>query len=86
VCQHEVREGGRVLARVDFAYPDLRIAIEVDGYRWHSGRARWERDLGRRNDLTALGWRVVHVTSSDLAHRPDRIVRMIAQALGGGKG
>lgn len=86
VCQYNVRENGRVLARVDFAYPDILLAIEVDGYRWHSGRARWERDLGRRNDLTARGWRVIHVTSSDLEHRPDRIVRMIAEVLGGRKG
>lgn len=85
-CQYEIRDRGRLLARVDFAYPQARLAIEVDGYRWHSGRARWERDLGRRNALTALGWRVIHVTSSDLEHRPDRIVRMIAQVLGGEKG
>lgn len=55
VPQYEIRDRGRLIAIVDFAFPDHRIAIEADGYRWHSGRRRWERDLGRRNALTALG-------------------------------
>jgi very-short-patch-repair endonuclease len=84
VCQHEVREGDRVLARVDFAYPAARLAVEVDGYRWHSGRARWEHDLDRRNALTARGWRIIHVTWSDLERRPDLVIRTIAAVLGKG--
>jgi very-short-patch-repair endonuclease len=83
--QYDVRAQGRVLARVDFAYPEIRFAIEVDGYRWHSGRARWEHDLRRRNALTTRGWRVIHVTSSDLANRPQHIIRMIANAMDGGR-
>jgi very-short-patch-repair endonuclease len=81
--QYEIRDGRRLVARVDFAYPDLKLVIEIDGYRWHSGRARWERDLARRNALTALGWRVIHVTSTDLDERPGEIVAMIAGALVG---
>jgi len=80
-CQCEIRDHGRLLARVDFAYPDIRLAIEVDGYRWHSGRVRWERDLARRNELTMRGWRVVHVTWSDLEERPEHVVQMIVAAL-----
>jgi hypothetical protein len=67
VSQHEVRNRGRLVARVDFAYPELRIAIEFDSNRWHSGRRRHEADLHRRNRLTALGWQVVHVSPSELA-------------------
>jgi hypothetical protein len=66
VAQHEVRANGRLIARVDFAYPELRVAIEFDSDRWHTGRRRREGDLDRRNRLTALGWRVVHVTWSEL--------------------
>jgi very-short-patch-repair endonuclease len=79
--QYEVRVGARVLARVDFAYPDIRLAIEIDGYQWHSGRAPWERDLTRRNTLTTLGWRLIHVTWSDVHRRPETIVGVIAGAL-----
>lgn len=80
-CQHEVRESGRLIAVLDFAYPSVRIAIEVDGFRWHAGRSRWERDLARRNELTSRGWRVIHVTSTDIERRPDELVRTIAAAL-----
>lgn len=56
-------------------------AVEADGYRWHSGRVRWERDRARSNTLTLLGWRVVHVTWTDLTRRPDAIVASIRSAL-----
>lgn len=64
--QFEVREGGRLVARVDFAYPRCKLAIEVDGYRFHSGRSQWEKDLSRRNRLSALGWIVLHVTADQM--------------------
>ena len=72
---------GRLVAVIDFAYPDLKVAIEVDGYRWHTGRARWEHDLARRNRVTTLGWRVIHVTDRDIDARPDRVVGTVAAAL-----
>ncbi|MGH2726414.1 MAG: endonuclease domain-containing protein [Actinomycetota bacterium] len=81
VCQHEVRNRrGRLVAVVDFAYPDRRLAIEADGYRWHSGRARWEHDRSRSNALMHLGWRVIHVTARDLEQRPRETARSIREA------
>ena len=47
--QFAIKANDRVIAVVDFAYPDARLAIEADGYRWHSGRVRWDRDRARRN-------------------------------------
>ena len=54
VTQYEIRDRGRLVARVDLAYPDLRIAIEFDSERWHSGRRRREADLDRRNRSPAV--------------------------------
>jgi very-short-patch-repair endonuclease len=79
-CQHKIKDRGRLVAVVDFAYPEAQLAIEADGYRWHSGRARWQHDLARRNQLTARGWRVIHVTPRDLEQRPDVVARTIAEA------
>ncbi|MGH2727306.1 MAG: DUF559 domain-containing protein, partial [Actinomycetota bacterium] len=62
-------------------YPDKLLAVEVDGYRWHSGRIRWQRDLTRRNELTRLGWRVIHVTADDLARRPNETILRLAAAV-----
>lgn len=81
VVQHPIKDGGRLVAIVDFAFPSARIAIECDGYRWHAGCARWAHDLDRRNALTSLGWRVVHVTWDDLRSRPDQILDAIRSLL-----
>lgn len=81
VQQFAIRDRGLVVATVDFAYPDRSLAIEVDGYRWHSGRADWQHDLSRRSELARLGWRVIHVTADDLHRRPDHVSRTVADAL-----
>ena len=69
--------------RVDFAYPERRVAIEADGFRWHSSRARWDRDIERRNALAVLGWTVIHVTWPQLQHRPEEVVDAVRATLAG---
>ena len=81
VMQFEVRDGARRVAVVDFAYPGAKIAIEADGYRWHSSKMRWEHDLRRRNTLTRLGWRVMHVTWRQLHEEPDAVVHVVKAML-----
>lgn len=81
VAQYEIRDKGRVIAVPDFAYPEHLVAIEVDGYRWHSGRRKWQHDLSRRNTITKRGWRLIHVTDHDLVHRPEEIAATIAETL-----
>lgn len=81
VPQFEIRDGARVVARVDLAYPAQRVAIEADSRAWHSGRLQWERDLARRSALAARGWRVIHVTWARLRSDPAAIVAEIAAAL-----
>ncbi|MBI4728877.1 MAG: type IV toxin-antitoxin system AbiEi family antitoxin domain-containing protein [Acidobacteria bacterium] len=82
-AQHPIRSDGRLVGIVDFAFPDARLAIEADGYRWHSGRARWEGDRTRRNELTLLGWRVIHVTWADLSQRQEAVIDTIKRVLAG---
>lgn len=73
---------GVEVARVDFAYPDLRIAIECDGKKHHFGVVDWEKDVERRSRLAALGWLVIHVSWDMLVRDPDRLERLIRGALG----
>jgi very-short-patch-repair endonuclease len=82
ILQYEVRDGRRLVARVDFAWPDRAVAVEADGYRFHGDVAAWGRDLRRRNELTGRGWRVVHVTWADVTRRPDEVLAVIGRALG----
>jgi very-short-patch-repair endonuclease len=65
--QHVIRDDtGAFVARVDLAYPDLRIAIEYDSYQEHVGKRQLVRDSRRRNAITALGWIVLVGTAEDV--------------------
>jgi very-short-patch-repair endonuclease len=81
VRQHAVSADGRVIARLDLAYPEVLLAIECDGYRYHPGKAAWESDLRRRNLLTALGWRVLHFTWDDVERKPADVAGRVGVAL-----
>jgi very-short-patch-repair endonuclease len=76
-----VRVGNRIY-RIDAAFPHHRVAIEVDGYAYHSDRRQFQRDRERQNDLVAAGWRIIRVTWHDLTRQPDRVVRRITEMLG----
>lgn len=82
VCQHEVEGPGGFRARLDFAFVDARIALEADGFRWHSSRRAWRRDRRRLNQLTSMGWRVVHVTPQDLADGAAEATKLLRELLG----
>ena len=73
---------GETVARVDFAYPDLMVAIECDGKKHHFGKDDWESDLARRSRLAAMGWRVIHISWDLLANRPQELLRLLQGVLG----
>ena len=80
VRQYEVRnEGGAFVARLDFAWPDLQVAVEPDGLRWHTGREAFERGIDRANDLALTRWTVLHVTWNDL-RRPEAVLGRLREA------
>ena len=81
VAQFVVRIDGRSVARVDFAWPEPRLAVEYDGL-WHAEAGQFTRDRQRLNRLQAAGWRVVFVTAADL-HRPADLLAAIGAALAG---
>lgn len=80
MAQHRVLVDGRFVARVDFAWPEHKVAVEYDGL-WHAEAGQFARDRQRLNRLQAAGWRVVFVTAADL-HRPEELIARIAAALG----
>ena len=53
--QHEVWHTGRFIARIDAAYREIRLGIEVDGYESHASPEAFQRDRARQNYLVALG-------------------------------
>ena len=67
--------------RIDFAYVELRIAIEVDGYGPHSSRAAFQSDRERQNVLVGLGWTVLRFTWADVVKRPEHVAEVLATAI-----
>jgi very-short-patch-repair endonuclease len=81
VPQYEIRDSdGRLVARVDLAYPDLKIAIEYDSYAHHVGRDALVRDSGRRNAVVALGWLPITATANDLRNGGHRLAIDVQRA------
>jgi len=81
VAQHLVSIPGSSDIRVDFAYPELRIAIEVDSVRWHSGLRAIHRDNRRQNLLAARGWLVLCFEWDDIVGRPKWVAQQILAAI-----
>jgi hypothetical protein len=80
VAQYRVTDsrGGRI-ARVDFAWPDRKIALEYDGL-WHAEPGQFAKDRRRLNRLREAGWTVIFVTAADM-HQPGELIARIAAAL-----
>ena len=68
---------GRLVGVIDVALVRQRIALEVDGWAYHSDVDRFRRDRAKQNDLIALGWTVLRFTWADLTERPGYIKAMI---------
>jgi very-short-patch-repair endonuclease len=66
VLQYAIFDGSTFVARVDAAYPAMKIAIEYDSYEHHTGRLALVRDSARRNRLVSLGWAPITATAVDL--------------------
>lgn len=72
--QHVVTDEGKLVARLDFAWPAIRFAVEMDGYNFHSDLRSFARDRVRGNDLTLLGWKVVRGTWDDAESDPEGLL------------
>lgn len=75
-----VQAGSRTL-HVDIAWPGRRVAIEVDGFAYHSKRSELDRDARRHNLLVLAGWRVLRVSWDRVEDDPDGFVREVQQLL-----
>lgn len=49
--------------KFDLAFPACKVAIEIDGGRWHVTGRDMNREAERNNEAQILGWKVLHFTS-----------------------
>lgn len=75
-AQYEIETAGRRF-RADFCWPDLRLIVECDSWRWHGGKLKTESDRERDQLLTIAGWIVVHFTRNQIKLEPERTGRKL---------
>lgn len=67
IPQYELRDGaGRIIARLDMAFPDQRLGIEVDGHEYHSTRPQRAADAQRQNRIASIDWMLLRYTSDQV--------------------
>lgn len=67
--------------RVDVGFPAQRVAIEVDGFAFHSDSEAFHTDRKRQNAIALAGWQVLRFTWLDLTEYPQRVIAEIKRAI-----
>ena len=67
--------------RFDLSYPDLLLIIEYDGRQHAEDDRQWGRDIDRREELDADGWRLIVVRSGGVYTEPGRTLERIMAAM-----
>lgn len=73
-----VRVGGYEL---DFFWREAGVAVEVDGFAYHSSRTAFERDCHRDFELASRGLQILRVTWRQLADESHAVLVRLARTL-----
>jgi hypothetical protein len=79
--QYEIIDGNKELRRLDFAWPQHRLAVEYDGLDWHGDPEAMRRDRRRHAALLDVGWTVIAIVFDDVRYRAWDFVARIDQHL-----
>ena len=67
--------------RIDLAFPEQKVAVEVDGWAWHVDADRFRADRRKQNALVRAGWDPLRFTWHDLDRRPTAVLDEIEETL-----
>jgi REase_MTES_1575 len=59
--------------KLDRAWPEVCLAVELDGARFHTDPEARQRDLARDAALASIGWLVLRFTYADVLRDPDGV-------------
>lgn len=80
VPRAEVHAGEGGCYRIDYAYDDRQLSIELNSYTWHHSPEQMRSDLARQNALVLRGWVVLTYTWRDVLFDGKRVMADILQA------
>ncbi|PRC45946.1 hypothetical protein C6A85_92595, partial [Mycobacterium sp. ITM-2017-0098] len=67
--QYEIVDGNGELRRLDFSWPEFKVAAEYDGMDWHGESHQMLRDRRRHNGLADIDWTVIPIVFEDVRYR-----------------
>lgn len=65
----------------DFCWPERRLIVEADSYRWHRSPSALNDDRERDVELVLAGYVVLRFTYEHVTERPEYVVRSILRVL-----
>lgn len=81
-CGYELRRrDGSGIGWFDLAWPEHRVIAEYDGDVHRTSSRQYERDIGRFDAASELGWRVIRVRKRGVLLSPQETVRRVRRAL-----
>lgn len=79
-CFHPVRKW-----RFDFAIPEKKIAVEIEGGTWKKSRHGYgkgfENDCIKYNEASILGWKLLRFTTGQVEKNPKMVSEFILKAI-----
>jgi very-short-patch-repair endonuclease len=73
--------GGSFVGRLDFAWPEFHLGLEVDGFRWHANARSFAAESERINRFAALGLTVLRATPTEIENSPDAVLTALRRHL-----
>ena len=66
---------------VDAYWPAHKLVVEIDGWRYHRTRRRFEDDRRKDAALTVAGYRVIRITARRLRYEPYSVTAQLGVLL-----
>lgn len=81
ILQHVVVLPSGRKVRIDLAWPPSWLGVEIDGHSYHSTRSERAYDAERNNELSLIGWNMLHFTTGQVFNQPGLVGNTIWRAL-----
>lgn len=79
-------DGGVFLGRADFAWPEVRLGLELDSWQFHGTPSAFENDRARDVALAEAGWQVLRFTWKRVMSFQPKVITQVRNVYAGRAG